>query len=163
MMKNIWSNIRAGLWIVFLLFSLAACSDQTPGRDDVPATQTEVYPKTPEAVVRQYQAYIDSNYFDRAQRLSTARSAPLHEMMAAIVADTPADSSLIHTEFLRIECTTEQDAAICICQLRDEYETYESEYLLVRVNGRWQVDLPEDQGEINMDEDELLEPWPIQE
>lgn len=147
------------LWV--LIFSIACGGQVDTTGQEADNVVTESYPQTPEEVVRRYQAYIDSNYFAQAQQLSTVRSAPLHEMMAEIVANTPADSSLIHTEFLDIQCTTEQDTAVCICRLRDEYETYQSEYILVRVDGRWLVDLPEETGEVELDE-ETMEQWPEQ-
>lgn len=131
-------------------------STDTPPTEEV----VEEVPRTPEAVVRRYQAYVDSNRFELAQRLSTPRSAPLHEMMATIVADTPMDSSLINTQFITINCEEKEDTAICTCLLRDEYEEYESAYLLVKVDGRWLVDLPEEEGDFELFEQEMLEEWP---
>lgn len=120
----------------------------------------EKIPSTPEETVRQYQAYIDSNRFELAQSLSTPRSAPLHEMMAGIVADTPSDSSLIHTQFLTMDCEEKKDTVLCTCLLRDEYEEYTSEYILVKIEDRWLVDLPDEEADFELFEQEMLEEWP---
>lgn len=147
-------------WVFFCFTLLAACGGNIPAESTADGEQARDIPRTPEEIVRRYQAYIDSNLFDLAQSLSTQRSAPLHEMMATIVADTPSDSSLIHTQFLRLTCEEKQDTVTCNCLLKDEYEEYESEYLLVKVDGRWLVDLPEEEGDFELFEQETLEEWP---
>jgi hypothetical protein len=81
-------------------------------------------------------------------------------MMASIVADTPFDSSLIHTRFISLNCDIQPDTATCNCLLRDEYEEYESEYILVKQNDRWLVDLPDEEGDFELFEQEMLEEWP---
>lgn len=139
---------------------MAACGGNVSSETDSSETNISRIPRTPEEVVRQYQAYIDSNQFELAQNLSTPRSAPLHEMMATIVADTPSDSSLIHTQFVSLDCDTQQDTAICNCLLRDEYEEYQSEYILVKINDRWLVDLPDEEGDFELFEQETQEEWP---
>lgn len=148
-----------GLCVLFFSL-LASCGGNTAAESVADAAAVEHLPTNPEDIIRRYQAYVDSNLFDQAQHLSTPRSAPLHEMMAAIVADTPFDSSLIHTEFLSINCTENQDTVICNCLLKDEYEEYNSKYILVKMDGRWLVDLPEDEGDIELFEQESLEEWP---
>lgn len=157
------SILLCWLFLLGIVFFVIACGDQVSSETQQDIAPTEEYPKTPEEVVRRYQAYVDSNRFELAQSLSTPRSAPLHEMMADIVADTPSDSSLIHTEFVRLECSVQQDTAICSCLLRDEYEEYESEYILVQVDDRWLVDLPDEEGDFELFEQEAIEEWPERE
>ena len=45
----------------------------------------------------------------------------------------------------------------------DEYEEYESEYILVKVDDRWLVDLPEEEEDFELFEQEMTEEWPEQE
>ena len=147
-----------------LLISLSACGGDVSLETDTTVTSVQdTFPNTPEGVVRLYQSYIDSNLFAQAQRLSTPRSAALHEMMAAIVADTPSDSSLIHTQFLTLNCVVQQDTAVCNCLLKDEYEEYASEYILIKSDGQWLVDLPDEEGDFELFEQETEEEWPEKE
>jgi hypothetical protein len=147
--------------VLGITLAIAACGGNIDSVQQAVNTEPkEIIPETPEALVRLYQAYVDSNRFELAQSLSTPRSAPLHEMMAAIVADTPFDSSLIHTQFIKLSCEEKQDTAICICLLKDEYEEYESEYIVVRMENRWLMDIPDDEGDFEFFEQEMMEEWP---
>lgn len=160
MKKNITLLLLLALIGSLIVFG-TACGGNVSNDAASAAEDAVKIPRTPEEVVRQYQAYVDSNQFQLAQSLSTPRSAPLHEMMATIVADTPTDSSLIHTQFISLNCDIiQQDTAVCNCLLRDEYEEYESEYILVKVEDRWLVDLPDEEGDFELFEQETLEEWP---
>ncbi|MEZ4994875.1 MAG: hypothetical protein R2824_30940 [Saprospiraceae bacterium] len=153
----------AGIMATLLIFLTACGGNVSSETDTTTAAVQDTFPSTPEGVVRLYQSYIDSNLFAQAQRLSTPRSAALHEMMAAIVADTPSDSSLIHTQFLTLNCVLQQDTAVCNCLLKDEYEEYASEYILIKSNGQWLVDLPDEEGDFELFEQETEEEWPEKE
>lgn len=148
---------------LFGLFS--ACGGNVDAETDLTSAEgiPDTLPNTPEELVRLYQSYIDSNLFVQAQQLSTPRSAALHEMMAAIVADTPSDSSLIHTQFLSMDCVVEEEKAVCNCLLKDEYEEYDSEYILVKINGQWLVDSPDEEADFELFEQEIEEEWPEKE
>lgn len=115
-------------------------------------------PVTPEEVVRRFQSHLDNNQFAEAQNLSTPAGQEVLRGMAEVVASEPADSTVFHTEFLSIACQAKADTVICRCKLKDEYETYESDYKLIRINGRWLVDAPEE-GPMEGEEDyyELLD------
>ena len=91
-------------------------------------------PDTPEAVVRQYQAYYDKNEFDEARLLSTAAEQKRLDDLRTII---------------------NQDTATCICEVKDIEEPYTTEYKLVRVNGQWLIDAPEEEVEIEEDFMEL--------
>lgn len=162
MLRNIFL-VAAFTILIVGLFS--ACGGNVNSGADLASTEAvpDTLPNTPEELVRLYQSYIDSNLFLQAQRLSTPRSAALHEMMAAIVADTPSDSSLIHTQFLSMDCVVEQDTAVCNCLLKDEYEEYASEYILVKTDGQWLVDLPDEESDFELFEQEMEEEWPEKE
>ncbi len=112
-------------------------------------------PDTPEAVVRQYQAYYDKNEFDEARLLSTAAEQKRLDDLRTIIESEPADSTIFTTTFLSIKCQTNQDTATCICEVKDIEEPYTTEYKLVRVNGQWLIDAPEEEVEIEEDFMEL--------
>lgn len=108
---------------------------------------------TPEEVVRQWQSHIDNNEFQEAVKLSAPRTVQLLSWMEALLADMDADSAITHTELLDLTCKAEGDKAVCHYSLEDEGELYRDSFILVRIKGKWLVDLPdepiiEDQGEL---------------
>jgi hypothetical protein len=112
-------------------------------------------PNTPETVVLQYQSYYDKNQFDQAKELSTAAEQARLEDLRQIIESEPADSTVFTTTFLKINCQEQKDTAICNCEVQDIEEPYTTEYRLVRINGQWLVDAPEEEVEI---EEEFMEP-----
>ncbi len=127
--------------ILFFLigWSLAGCQSEPP---------------TPEAVIRQFQAHIDKNEFAEAKALSTPRGQQRLDDLEAIIAGELADSTIFNTTFLEIDCQIDGDTARCLCLVQDSYEQYKSDYKLVRVNGKWLVDVPEEE---SADEEEFIE------
>lgn len=109
-------------------------------------------PQTPpDEVVRMYQAYVDQNEFAQAALLSTpAEQKRLKELEQMIAMDM--DSTILETLFERIDCEIQRDTARCTCLLEDQYESYTALFVLVKPNGDWLIDLPEEE-EIEYDED----------
>lgn len=141
--------ISLGLCLLFLL----ACQQQGKKAAAIP----EPLPNTPETVVRQYQALMDSNRFERAALLSTPDGKAMLNMLAEIMAGDPPDSSIVHTNFLNLNCAIEKETtARCNCLLRDEYEEYASQFKLLKIDGQWLVDIPEED-ELEMSEEEWRE------
>lgn len=130
------------LVLSFFLFLLFACQREPK------------LPNTPEEVVRQYQAYYDKNKFEEAKLLSTPDEKMRLDDLKTIIESEPADSTIFTTTFLSIQCQTNQDTAICICEVRDIEEPYTTEYKLVRIKGQWLIDAPEEEVEI---EEEFME------
>lgn len=132
--------------------AIIACTRAKPQN----ATEEEAYPETPEAVIRLYQSYYDQNLFEQAKTLSTAEEAKrLDELARILEAEESQDSTRLTTQFLELTCTVKGDSAICLCKLKDQYETYDTEYILVRKNSRWLVDKPKE--ELFMEDEEALE------
>ncbi|MFZ2899785.1 MAG: hypothetical protein WA004_14250 [Saprospiraceae bacterium] len=109
--------------------------------------------RTPEEVVRQWQSHIDKNEFQQAKELSAPRTVQLLSWMEALLADMDADSVITHTELLDLSCREEGDRAVCYYALEDEGELFRDSFILIRMKGKWLVDLPEepaleDQGEM---------------
>lgn len=116
------------------------------------ACQSE--PTPPEEVIQQFQAHIDKNEFAEAKALSTARGQQRLDDLEAIIASELADSTIFNTTFLEIDCQINGDTAHCLCVVQDSYEQYETDYKLVKVNGKWLVDVPEEE---SVDEEEFIE------
>lgn len=112
-----------------LLFSFFACEED-------PST-------TPAEVVRLYQAYVDQNEFEKAAKLSTtSEKKRLQELEQMIAAD--ADSSILYTKFESINCRQlGTDTVKCDCLLKDQYETYDAVFTLIKSGQDWLIDLPE--------------------
>ena len=126
--------------VLLLLLFLAAvsCKNQPSLEEDLP--------NTPEEVIRQYQAWVDSNRFDQAKYLSTRRERERLDELAKIIADDLMDATILNSVFHEIRCQTLGETARCLCEIEDQYEKYSIEYTLVKVKGQWLIDAPEDSG-----------------
>ena len=106
----------------------------------------EPQPKIPpERVVEKYQELIDKNNFQGAKILSTKNGQLFIDDLAASIPPELLDSTIINTHFLSIDCDIEKYEANCLCEVEDEYESYEALYTLLLVKGRWLVDAPEEE------------------
>lgn len=128
---------------ILLLAALAACQ------------KTE----TPESVVRQWQAHIDNNEFEQAKALSSPQTAELISWMQALLTDMDAAEYITQTTFTELKCRENGDQAVCYYTIEEEGEIFQDSFILVRINGKWLVDLPdeEDFDEEEGDWDELYE------
>ena len=97
----------------------------------------------PETTLRQYQSFVDKNQFERAKELSTKAEGARLDQLAASLADDTHGASVLNTQFLKTDCQVKGRTAYCLCQLQDEYESYEALFKLVISNGAWLVDTPE--------------------
>lgn len=142
--------------IKYLFFSLSllgivslACKREGKG-----VVHNAPEPQTPEEVVRLYQAYLDQNAFDKAKTLSTAKETARLEEVSRIVAAENQDSTRTNSIFLKLNCTVQPDSVRCACTIKDQYETYDTDFFLVRFKNRWLVDAAP-QEELLFDEEEL--------
>ena len=113
--------------IVFILFLFAACR-----------------PESPETVARKWQAHLDNNEFEAAMTLSTPATQELLSWMDAAFESFDPDSTVIHTDLSKMTCRENGDRAVCYYPVQEEGQTYNDSIILVRVNGKWLVDLPEE-------------------
>jgi hypothetical protein len=127
-----------------------SCKREKPGEDPYLAAGSDA---SPEAVVRAYQSYVDRNLFDEAKRLSTEREQARLEQVRRIVMGESQDSTRLNSVFLRLECKIKATTAACLCRIRDEYETYNTSFSLVRRREGWLVDAPEEEEEILFEEE----------
>lgn len=99
----------------------------------------------PERVVRQYQGFIDNNRFEAAKKISTYKEGERLTRLAADMAKEKHDA-ILNTEFLDISCEEKSGIALCLCDLRDQYEDYSVVYKLVLSGSNWLIDAPDERG-----------------
>jgi hypothetical protein len=115
-------------------------------------------PYTPEEVLRLYQGYIDSNEFDDAKKFCTPAERKRLDKLARSISNEMMDSTIFTTTFLKVNCQRDNEVVICNCLVQDEYEKYYADYALVKMDGQWLVDAPEEVIIIQPDEvDQMLD------
>jgi len=138
--------------VLFLLtIVLWACQNEKPPVNVAPDETSFEHPATPEAVVEQYQFYVDNNQFESAKRLSTPAEQEMLDYLAEMVAGQPRDSTIINTNFLRIVCQESGNRANCIGVIEEEGEQLEMLFNVVKIDDKWFVDTRDDEGQIQYD------------
>ena len=112
---------------------LAACKQQAE------------LPKTPEEVVKAYQADSDQNRFEDANALRTLAEHSRLDNLAKMMQEQSSDSTKLTTSFLSPQCRTKGDSAFCQCRCKDQYETYSIEFVLLRLKKQWFIDAPKEE------------------
>ncbi len=97
-------------------FGLFACQNDGTANEEIPSPAG----KSPEIVLREWMSYYDNNEYQKAKALSTSRAITFLEAMEELTASAPADSTIIHTEFLELKCQEYSDHASCAALLKDE-------------------------------------------
>jgi hypothetical protein len=102
--------------------------------------QTSTTIANPEMTVRQWQKYIDNNDFKNAQALSTTDT---RQWLEGIEAAFSEDTLKMKTNFEQITCQEEAEKAMCVCRIKQNItdESYEDVFFLVKENGKWVIDL----------------------
>lgn len=100
---------------------------------------------TPEKVLEMYQKHYDRNEFEKAKGFSTIAEQHRLDVLANIIAMEVMDSTILKTTFISIDCKTQQDTAICVCNMQDQYEQYNAKYQLVKQGAFWLVDAPHEE------------------
>lgn len=103
-----------------------------------------VTPYTPEEVLRLYQGYVDSNKFKEAKKFCTNMERKRLDKLALSISNEWQDSTIFTTTFLKVNCEEKDQRVICNCLVQDEYEKYAADYHLIKVDGKWLVDAPEE-------------------
>lgn len=137
----------------YVLLAVALLHTACKQKNSYAAPKQEVL-QTPEETVLQYQQYLDQNAFEEAKGLSTSKEAVRLDEIAKIVAAESQDSTRTNSVFLKLDCSVLRDTARCACTIKDQYETYNTDFLLVRYKSKWLVDVAP-QEEIIFDEEEL--------
>jgi len=102
----------------------------------------------PQSIFVKWQKLVDAGDFAKAKVLSTPSTIQWLEEIAEIDAD---DSTYISNEFTQIQnlsCTIEGDTASCSYQIIEEGEKLSNSIQLVKVKGKWLVDIHDDPEEL---------------
>jgi hypothetical protein len=128
----------SGLACVLAGVVLQACAPEKPDPQSAPRE-----------LLQHYLEMVDENRYERARELSTpAERARLREV-ETLLAGEPADSSLLNTEILDMNCITGRDTAICRCLLQDQYaEAYVQYFRMLKLRQAWYMDAPLSEWEI---------------
>lgn len=92
-------------------------------------------PKTPEGVVRTWEAQIEQNQFALAKLISTGKT-----LETVISLDSTNNIQRIppsDNKILSIVCEEKGDKATCNCLLEDSEGKIQCKYFLLRQNGQW--------------------------
>ncbi len=101
-----------------------------------PAAPIEL-PKTPEAVVRTWEAQVEQNQFALAKLISTGKT-----LETVVSLDSTNNIERIppsNTKILSIACEEKGEKATCDCMLEDSEGKIQCKYFLIRQNGQWML------------------------
>jgi len=143
--------MRKQLLYFYAVLFLLACGNEQPPVNVSPDAADFEHPETPEAVVEQYQFYVDNNNFEMAKQLSTPAEQEMLDYLAEMVAGQPVDSTVMQTEFQRIVCQEEGERASCIGIIEEAGEQLEMLFDLVKIEDKWFVDTRDEEGELQYD------------
>lgn len=125
--------------IVIAALAVVACKkgDKTQTSQNTATEQTAPIelPKTPEAVVRTWEAQVGQNQFALAKLISTGKT-----LATVISLDSTHNIQSIPsntTNILSIDCAEKGEKATCNCLLQDEIGKIQCKYFLLRQNGQW--------------------------
>ncbi len=125
-------------FIVVLLLSIFAC------KNDLAFNRLE----TPEGVIEKWQGLVDSSQFEAAKQFSTARAIKWLDKNKAIT--ETGDSMVYPITFKSVRCKINGDSASCDCiyTMPEDSTSYRDTYLAKKINGKWLVDLSQDELEV---------------
>lgn len=112
--------------------------------------------ESPEEVLKVYQKHFDRNEFELAKAYSTKTGQKWLDEISPLMMSDNEQNSILNTTFHKIDCQIEADTATCFCKLEDENELYEATYLLIKVDGIWLVDAPDEDESIEYEDDEEI-------
>ena len=128
----------------YVLFAAAltvvACKkgDKTQTAQNTITTPAAIeLPKTPEAVVRTWEAQVEQNQFALAKLISTGKT-----LETVVSLDSTNNIERIppsNTRILSIACAEIGEKATCDCLLEDSEGKIQCKYFLLRQNGQWML------------------------
>lgn len=135
------SNYSFLITLSFGLFFIGCQNDSTQGKT------TEALDKlatTPEGIVRQYQAYIDKNEFDKAKRVSTPSEQDRLELLKAIITGDLLEGATMTTTFTALDCQETGNKALCVGTYVEDEEAFQDTFFLEKMNNQWLVTITEE-------------------
>lgn len=121
--------------LVFLLvfLSIAACKNQ----------QGETIANNPKVVSLHWQKMLNNNQFAEAKKWSTKNTVEILDWIEQKM--LPEDLAEINPPlYIEGDCVESGDRATCVYLMEDNGELYQDSIFLVKINGQWLVDIPEE-------------------
>jgi len=139
-----FSKVRFGLISFLFMMTLISCQSEPS------------LPNEPEAVVQQWQEWINKNNFEQAERLSTANT---REWIAWIkeVLDEENSNTITHSEFIDLNCQMAENEGYCACLLKEEGERYLDTFYLAKEKNQWLINIPKTELEDSSTLDSLFQ------
>ena len=135
----VWQMLFPLFLTSLVVLSVISC------RTDPPTNQPKAItlPKTPEDVCRAWQQYVDNNEIAKAMLLGSPTAKEWLKLNQSLFL---ADDELEPTQFISIRCTETGDKAICKYRLKEEGDTIEDYFSLVKINKQWLIHIEEQDG-----------------
>ena len=134
-MRN-FSNIL----FIAALVAVVACKrgdKNQPAQTTIEQTAPIELPKTPEAVVRTWEAQIEQNQFALAKLISIGKT--LETVVSLDSTNQIERIQPMNTKILSITCDEKGEKATCDCLLEDTEGKIQCKYFLLRQNGQWML------------------------
>ena len=137
--------LKYSFFIVSVLLLFVFCQSEAP------------LPNTPETVSKQWQDYINDNQFEAAKKLSTPNAEEwLTWIQEMIVTEEPGEE-LPPPVFLKMDCKENGNKATCVYLQEDVGEQIRDSFFLLKINGQWLVDIPEEDLKMEEGLEELID------
>jgi len=128
---------------LLLLLSIVACKNQQ---------QQEEVSNNPKAVSLKWQLLLNTNQFAEAKQWSTPNAIEWLEWIDQKI--SPADRTEVNPPlFIEGNCVEVGNKATCVFLMEDNGEMYQDSLFLLKISGKWLVDIPEE----NLMEDASIE------
>jgi len=115
----------------------------------------------PEAVARQWQNYVDENQFKKARKLSAPNAIEwLDWISETLTEEMLNEDTLPPGSILAMTCIEKGNNASCPYTFDDNGFVYKDTFKLLKINGRWLVDIPVEALSESSDIDELFQAEP---
>lgn len=128
----------------FLVLTFTSCQNDPP------------LPKEPDAVVEQWQEWINKNNFTQAKRLSTETAQEWIDWISQLVEEgniTEETTSI----FQNIDCKVDGSDATCFCQIEEMGEVFADTFFLIKEKDQWLINIPEKELESSSTLDSLFQ------
>ena len=127
---------------IFFIAVVAVVACKRGDKNQAAQTTTEQtapveLPKTPEAVVRTWEAQVEKNQFALPKLISIGKT--LETVVSLDSTNKIEPIPPMNTKILSISCTEKGEKATCDCLLEDSEGKIQCKYFLLRQNGQWML------------------------
>ena len=123
-----------------------ACQNQPP---------QNAIANTPKAVSLHWQQLVNTNQFVEAKKWSTQNAKEWLDWIEQMI--LPDSSAIIQPPlFIEGDCVEKGNQATCVYLMEDGGELYQDSFFMLKLNGQWLVDLPEESFEADPEVDKLM-------